>query len=266
MDPRSPAAMAAMASGRRARQVSPTADSPRERLGEPATGTRRRPPLSTTTGAGWRAEIHVSRWRSSSRSTPVPPRVPLRRNRSDPERQAAELVAPDELHPGAGGELEHDGWDRLVAELVQGRTMREVLIRRRPSTPAAPSRLSISAAILPSRDRAVVARGGASFAGPPDDRWQASRRAGTNTSERAKAKWLPSTACTVAPGRDRANSSCRHAGISRSWRVTTTAVGISECRPRPGRRCRHPGGGTQDQPVHPVGMAPRQLGGDGAAQ
>src|SRR5215218_2576962 len=57
--------------------------------------------------------------------------------------------------------------------------------------------------------------------------WQASRRTGTNTSYRLNAKWFPSTECTLAPGSDRASSSWRQAGIRRSWRVTTTAVGIS---------------------------------------
>ena len=54
--------------------------------------------------------------------------------------------------------------------------------------------------------------------------------------------------------------------MSRSWRVTTIAVGISAvgagCPAGGGK----PPGGAQDDGLHPVGVAAGELGGDGAAE
>ena len=54
-------------------------------------------------------------------------RVPLQVAVGDPEREASELVAPHQVAPAAGGEISHDAWNRVVAESVEFRKMREVV-------------------------------------------------------------------------------------------------------------------------------------------
>ena len=60
-------------------------------------------------------------------------RIPLDEEFCEAERQAAEIVAPDQLDMPPCSKIERDRWDRLIAERMQLRQMGEVwFVQERP--------------------------------------------------------------------------------------------------------------------------------------
>ena len=55
-------------------------------------------------------------------------RIPFDEEFSEAERQAAEIVAPYQLDMPSCSKIEHDRWNRLIAERVQLRQMGEVWV------------------------------------------------------------------------------------------------------------------------------------------
>ena len=144
---RSPCAIARIASGRRARHSSPTAQTAGQR--------RRHQPLRVL-GRAVREHARGRMPRPDPlEALPLPlqvdagaARIPLHEAVPDPEGQPAEFVAPDEFGLVVAGDLEHDRWDRVVAERVKLREKcasrtRASFRRRTPPGAPAPRRSAV---------------------------------------------------------------------------------------------------------------------------